>query len=95
MIRPAAAAQVVRRGVWSGEAVGGPRFEPHLVEVVVFDPLFVAAHPWDLRAAAEHGFRTAYVSRPAAERPGGRGWLRSRHDAVVLQDGDGGATDLV
>ncbi|NRG42281.1 haloacid dehalogenase type II [Rathayibacter sp. VKM Ac-2835] len=31
--------------------------------------LFVAAHPWDLRAAREHGFRTAYVARPGAERP--------------------------
>lgn len=31
--------------------------------------LFVAAHPWDLRAAAVHGFRTAYVGRPGAERP--------------------------
>jgi 2-haloacid dehalogenase len=31
--------------------------------------LFVAAHPWDLRAAAEFGFRTAYVARPDAERP--------------------------
>jgi 2-haloacid dehalogenase len=31
--------------------------------------LFVAAHPWDLRAAARHGFRTAYVARPGAERP--------------------------
>ena len=31
--------------------------------------LFVAAHPWDLRAASEQGFRTAYVARPGAERP--------------------------
>jgi 2-haloacid dehalogenase len=31
--------------------------------------LFVASHPWDLRAASEHGFRTAYVARPGAERP--------------------------
>lgn len=31
--------------------------------------LFVAAHPWDLRAAAQHGFRTAYVARPGALRP--------------------------
>ena len=29
----------------------------------------VAAHPWDLRAAAEIGLRTAYVQRPGAERP--------------------------
>jgi 2-haloacid dehalogenase len=32
--------------------------------------LMVAAHPWDLRAAAEHGLATAYVSRPGAEDPG-------------------------
>jgi 2-haloacid dehalogenase len=31
--------------------------------------LFVAAHPWDLRAADAFGFRTAYVARPRAERP--------------------------
>jgi 2-haloacid dehalogenase len=31
--------------------------------------LFAAAHPWDLRAAASHGFRTAYIGRPKAERP--------------------------
>jgi 2-haloacid dehalogenase len=27
------------------------------------DTLMVAAHPWDLRAAAQLGMRTAYVSR--------------------------------
>ncbi len=26
--------------------------------------LFVAAHPWDLRAAAERGYRTVYLPRP-------------------------------
>jgi 2-haloacid dehalogenase len=31
--------------------------------------LMVAAHPWDLRAAAGQGFRTAYVARPGAEKP--------------------------
>jgi 2-haloacid dehalogenase len=31
--------------------------------------LMVAAHPWDLRAAAEQGLRTAYVARPGAETP--------------------------
>jgi 2-haloacid dehalogenase len=29
----------------------------------------VAAHPWDLRAAARHGLRTAYVARPGADAP--------------------------
>ena len=26
--------------------------------------MMVAAHPWDLRAAAQHGMRTAYIARP-------------------------------
>jgi len=43
--------------------------------------LFVAAHPWDLRAATEHGFRTAYVARPDAERP-------SREDHFDISVGD-------
>lgn len=30
------------------------------------DCIFVAAHPWDLRAASSHGFRTAYFPRPHA-----------------------------
>lgn len=44
----------------------------HAIEALRLDPartLFVAAHPWDLRAAAEHGFRTAYVARPGAQQP--------------------------
>jgi 2-haloacid dehalogenase len=53
-------------------------FKPHpdayryAIEALGVDPsrtLFVAAHPWDLRAASEHGFRTAYIARPGAERP--------------------------
>ena len=31
--------------------------------------MMVAAHPWDLRAAAREGFSTAYIARPNAERP--------------------------
>ena len=31
--------------------------------------LMVAAHPWDLRAAATHGMATAYIARPGAEPP--------------------------
>ncbi len=37
------------------------------LDVLDLDPqqtMMVAAHPWDLRAAAEHGMRSAYVSRP-------------------------------
>ena len=44
----------------------------YAIEQLGIDPqrtLFVAAHPWDLRAAALHGFRTAYIARPGAERP--------------------------
>ncbi|CAQ01201.1 haloacid dehalogenase type II [Clavibacter sepedonicus] len=45
----------------------------HAIDALDLDPartLFLAAHPWDLRAASAHGFRTAYVARPGAERPG-------------------------
>ncbi|OUE29886.1 Haloacetate dehalogenase H-2 [Clavibacter michiganensis] len=38
----------------------------HAIDALDLDAartLFVAAHPWDLRAAAAHGFRTAYVAR--------------------------------
>jgi len=44
----------------------------YAVDALRIDPartLFVAAHPWDLRAASEHGFRTVYIARPGAERP--------------------------
>ncbi|MEF2979382.1 haloacid dehalogenase type II [Subtercola sp. YIM 133946] len=44
----------------------------YVAEAVDLDPtstLFVAAHAWDLRAAAKQGFRTAFVSRPRADRP--------------------------
>jgi 2-haloacid dehalogenase len=44
----------------------------HAIDALDLDPsrtLFVAAHPWDLGAAAAHGFRTAYVARPGADRP--------------------------
>jgi 2-haloacid dehalogenase len=37
--------------------------------------LFVAAHPWDLRAAASHGMRTAYVSRPGEGAPSDDDWF--------------------
>jgi 2-haloacid dehalogenase len=49
-----------------------PEAYRYAIDALRLDPartLFVAAHPWDLRAAAEHGFRTAYVARPGAERP--------------------------
>ncbi|MCV7136726.1 HAD-IA family hydrolase [Mycobacterium hodleri] len=49
-----------------------PAAYEYAIDALRLDPartLFVAAHPWDLRAASEHGFRTAYVARPGAERP--------------------------
>ena len=49
-----------------------PAAYEYAIHTLSVDPgrtLFVAAHPWDLRAAAAHGFRTAYVARPGAERP--------------------------
>ena len=54
----------------SGETVGAfkpdRRMYEHALRVLDLDPeecVFVAAHPWDLDAAATHGFRTAYVDR--------------------------------
>jgi 2-haloacid dehalogenase len=32
-------------------------------------PVMVAAHAWDLRAAADVGLRTAYVPRPGGDPP--------------------------
>ena len=43
---------------------------PRALGVPASQLLMVAAHPWDLRAAAEQGLRTAYVARPGAEKPG-------------------------
>ncbi|MET0449582.1 MAG: haloacid dehalogenase type II [Aeromicrobium sp.] len=57
----------------SGETVGAykpdPRMYEHAITALQLDPsacLFVAAHPWDLDAAAAAGFRTAYVDRAAS-----------------------------
>jgi 2-haloacid dehalogenase len=49
-----------------------PAAYEYAIRTLAIDPqrtLFVASHPWDLRAASGHGFRTAYVARPGAERP--------------------------
>ncbi|CAN5404236.1 haloacid dehalogenase type II [soil metagenome] len=43
------------------------------------DALFVAAHPWDLDGAAEHGYRTALILRPGVSAPA---------DAYDYQAGD-------
>jgi 2-haloacid dehalogenase len=42
------------------------------IEALRLDPaetVFVAAHPWDLRAAAAQGFRTAHIPRPHTDEP--------------------------
>jgi 2-haloacid dehalogenase len=68
--------------VVSGELVKSFKPDPAVYTLALtmleLDPrrtMMVAAHPWDLRAAAAHGLRTVYVARPGADRP--------RHDDVV------------
>ena len=58
--------------VLSGEVVQAykpdPRMYRHAIKALDLRPdhcVFVAAHQWDLDAAAEHGFRTAYLDRAA------------------------------
>jgi 2-haloacid dehalogenase len=61
-----------------------PAAYQYAISALAIDPertLFVASHPWDLRAAAGHGFRTAYVGRPGAQRP-------SREDRFDLEVAD-------
>jgi 2-haloacid dehalogenase len=55
----------------SSEMVRSAKPDPRVYEFVLgllrLDPedvVMVAAHPWDLRAAAERGMRTAFVTRP-------------------------------
>jgi 2-haloacid dehalogenase len=40
---------------------------PRLLDLPTHELLFVAAHPWDLDAAAEQGYRTALVRRPGTD----------------------------
>jgi 2-haloacid dehalogenase len=54
----------------SGETVRAykpdPRMYEHVLHALELEPaecVFIAAHPWDLDAAAHHGFRTGYVDR--------------------------------
>jgi 2-haloacid dehalogenase len=56
--------------VLSGELVRAYKPDPAVyrlaIDKLALDPrrtLMVAAHPWDLRAAASHGLRTAYIQR--------------------------------
>jgi 2-haloacid dehalogenase len=78
----------------SSETVGAfkpdPRMYAHAVTRLELDPgtcLFVAAHPWDLDAAAAHGFGTAYVDRSAST-PTEMAALRQRFDHAVTDLGE-------
>jgi 2-haloacid dehalogenase len=75
----------------SAETVGAykpdDRMYAFAVDRLGIDPgraLFVAAHPWDLDAAARHGFATAYIDRAGSTREVLDGYARS-YD-VVLAD---------
>jgi 2-haloacid dehalogenase len=49
-----------------------PAIYRNALQMLAEDPasiMMVAAHPWDLRAAAEHGMATSFVARPNAEPP--------------------------
>jgi len=62
--------------VLSGSMVKSVKPNPEVYQLAIsaleLDPrrsLFIACHPWDLRAAASHGFRTAFVQRPGEAQP--------------------------
>ena len=62
--------------VLSGEMVAAYKPNPAVywlaLDRLALDPrhtLMVAAHPWDLRAAAAHGMRTAYIQRGGEGEP--------------------------
>ncbi len=71
-----AAAGLTWHCVLSGEMVHAYKPDPAVYRLAIdrlaLDPhrtLMVAAHPWDLRAAAEHGLRTAYIERAGEGTP--------------------------
>ena len=62
--------------VLSAEDAGTYKPDPALYEVAMAcspaaadPPMMVAAHAWDLRAAADAGMRTAYLPRPQGDAP--------------------------
>jgi 2-haloacid dehalogenase len=72
-----AAGGLTWHGVLSGEMVQAYKPDPVVYQLAVegldLNPqrtLMVAAHPWDLRAAAAHGLRTAYIERAGEGTPG-------------------------
>jgi 2-haloacid dehalogenase len=71
-----AGAGLTWHGVLSGEMVHAYKPDPAVYRLALdrlaLDPrrtLMVAAHPWDLRAAAVHGLRTAYIQRAGEGEP--------------------------
>ena len=71
-----AAAGLTWHCVLSGEMVHAYKPDPAVYRLAVdrlaLDPrrtLMVAAHPWDLRAAAAYGLRTAYIQRAGEGEP--------------------------
>lgn len=61
-------------GVLTGSMIRSYKPDPATYDLVIRTlqthprrTLIVAAHPWDLRAAAEHGWLTGYFPRPYAE----------------------------
>jgi 2-haloacid dehalogenase len=77
-----AGAGLTWHAVLSGEMVHAYKPDPAVyrlaLEKLARDPrrtLMVAAHPWDLRAAAAHGLRTAYVQRAGEGEPEASDWF--------------------
>lgn len=71
-----AAGELAWHGVLSAELVKACKPDPAVyrlaldtLELVPAQTMMVAAHPWDLRAAAAQGMRTAYVARPGVGVP--------------------------
>jgi 2-haloacid dehalogenase len=71
-----AGAGLTWHGVLSGEMVRAYKPDPTVYRLALdrlaLDPrrtLMIAAHPWDLRAAAVHGLRTAYIQRAGEGKP--------------------------
>ena len=63
-----------------------PRMYERLTSRGIADPhttLFVAAHPWDLDAAARHGYRTALVLRPGVPAQAGYDHLVDDLDGIA------------
>jgi 2-haloacid dehalogenase len=71
LVESSRAAGITWDAVFSAEMVDSAKPDPRvyrfLLDQLGLDPadvVMVAAHPWDLRAAAEQGMRTAHVTRP-------------------------------